>query len=56
MSAGKQWLASFSDTLRYLRTRSENILMPDVLHPKKFPIAATMMAAAIGAFVLMQAT
>ncbi|WP_027664500.1 YihY/virulence factor BrkB family protein [Rhizobium leguminosarum] len=30
--------------------------MPDVLHFKKFPIAATMMAAAIGAFVLMQAT
>ncbi|TBZ21060.1 YihY/virulence factor BrkB family protein [Rhizobium leguminosarum] len=30
--------------------------MPDVLHLKRFPIAATMMAAAIGAFVLMQAT
>ncbi|MGO7201269.1 YihY/virulence factor BrkB family protein, partial [Rhizobium ruizarguesonis] len=30
--------------------------MPDVLHPKKFPFAATMLAAAIGAFVLMQAT
>ncbi|AUW45792.1 YihY/virulence factor BrkB family protein [Rhizobium leguminosarum] len=30
--------------------------MPDVLHLKKFPIAATMMAAAIGVFVLMQAT
>ncbi|AVC46739.1 yihY family inner membrane domain protein (plasmid) [Rhizobium leguminosarum bv. viciae] len=56
MSAGKQRLASFSGTPRYLRTRSENILMPDVLHLKKFPIAATIMAAAIGAFVLMQAT
>ncbi|MBY5718696.1 YihY/virulence factor BrkB family protein [Rhizobium leguminosarum] len=30
--------------------------MADVLHLKKFPIAATMMAAAIGALVLMQAT
>ncbi|WSH68745.1 YihY/virulence factor BrkB family protein (plasmid) [Rhizobium ruizarguesonis] len=29
--------------------------MPDVLHLKRFPIAATMMAAAIGALVLMQA-
>lgn len=30
--------------------------MPDVLHLKRFSVAATMMAAAIGALILMQAT
>jgi membrane protein len=55
MSVGKQRLASFSGGLRYVSTRPENILMSDVLHLKRLSIAATVMAAGIGALVLMQA-